>query len=49
MTDKEKDELVAKFISTKKGRAKILQIAEDTGTVDKLGQAIIESINNIAK
>jgi hypothetical protein len=47
MTDDEKNELLAKLISTETGRQQILQIAKETNSMDKLGEAIITSIKLI--
>ena len=47
LTDEEKDELVARLISTEKGRKWLVNFARETGTMDKLSEAIIESIKNV--
>jgi hypothetical protein len=49
MTDEQKDKLIAKLISTKEGREKIIQIAKEAATMDKLGEAINECFENFAK
>lgn len=49
LTDEEKNDILAKLISTKEGRAKIIQVAKDTNTMDQLGQAILDCCSNFCK
>ena len=48
-SDEEKDAMVAKLISTKEGREWLVKFAKETGSLDKLGEAIIESIKLVGK
>lgn len=47
LCDDEKDAIVRVLISTPEGRAWIIDQAKKTGTMDKLGDAINQSIRNI--
>jgi hypothetical protein len=47
MTNDDKDKLVSQIISTSKGRKWLVKLAKDNGTLDKLGEAIIASIDEM--
>ena len=48
MNDDEKDKLISQIIATDAGRKWLVKLAEDNGTLDKLGEAIIASVNEMS-
>jgi hypothetical protein len=47
LSDKEKDKLIARLISTNEGRQWIIDLAKKNGTLENLSKAIFESVENI--